>query len=150
MPSTEELIAIEHACTRVLLKSMSTFDDRDFKAFADLFTVDAVFVRANQPSEPLVGREAILVALNARPTDRLTRHLCTNIEIEVLDASRAKGRCYLLSFSTSTSLPDHVGGRPADSIQRMGEYHDQYVRTAEGWKIARRDGKVVMVMGEKK
>lgn len=142
----QQRLEIEHACQKILLKSISTFDERDFAAFAALFAPDGVFVRANQPDEPLVGREAILAALNARPADRLTRHLCTNVEIDAVDADHAVGRCYLYLFSASTTTPDQAGGRPADPIQRMGEYRDQYVRTGEGWRIARRDGKLVMVM----
>jgi hypothetical protein len=146
MLSNEETTAIEHACARVMLKSISTFDARDFQGFADLFAPDGIFVRANQPNEPLTGRAAILAALNTRPADRLTRHLCTNVEVDVLDANRAVGRCYLYLFSASTAAPEQVGGRPADKTQRVGEYRDEYVRTAEGWKIARRDGKVVMFL----
>jgi uncharacterized protein (TIGR02246 family) len=142
--TAQEQLAIEHACQKVMLKSISTFDDRDFAGFAALFAADGVFVRANQPGEPLVGREAIVAALQARPADRLTRHLCTNIEIDVIDADRAVGRCYLYLFSASTALPEQVGGRPADPTQRLGQYLDKYVRTPEGWRIARRDGKVVM------
>ena len=148
--TAQELIEIEHACQKILLRSISTFDDRNFEAFADLFASDGVFVRANQPNEPLIGRQAILAALQSRPADRLTRHLCTNIEIAVTDSDHAVGRCYLYLFSAATSAPEAVGGRPADSNQRLGEYRDKYVRTAEGWRIARRDGKVVMYMGEKK
>lgn len=142
----QQRLEIEHACRKVMLKSISTFDERDFAAFSGLFAHDGVFVRANQPDEPLIGREAILAALQARPADRLTRHLCTNVEIDVVDADHAIGRCYLYLFSASTSAPEQAGGRPADSTQRLGEYLDSYVRTAEGWRIARRDGKVVMFM----
>lgn len=141
-----ERMEIEHACQKVMLKSISTFDGRDFSGFAGLFAPDGVFVRANQPDAPLLGREAIQAALQSRPADRLTRHLCTNIEIDVVDADHAVGRCYLYLFSASASEPDQVGGRPADPTQRLGEYLDQYVRTPEGWRIARRDGKVVMFM----
>jgi ketosteroid isomerase-like protein len=144
--SPQQRLEIEHACQKVMLKSISTFDDRDFAGFAALFAHDGVFVRANQPTEPLVGQDAILAALNARPADRLTRHLCTNIEIDVIDADHAIGRCYLYLFSASSSAPEQVGGRPADSTQRLGEYLDRYARTPEGWRIARRDGKVVMFM----
>lgn len=145
MHSQEEML-IEHACQRVLMRSIRTFDDRDWQGFADTFAVDGQFFRANQPTTPLVGREAILAALQSRPADRLTRHLCSNVEIDVIDADHAKGRCYLYLFSATATPPEKAMGGPADPTQRLGEYTDDYVRTAEGWRIAKRVGVIVMHM----
>ncbi len=135
---------IEHACTRLVLRSLRAFDERDWLAYAQLFAEDGVFVRANEPDHPLEGRAAIHSALAERPANRLTVHLCTNLEIEVLDRDRAQGHCYLLLYSGDASHPESRAGRPADSIQRVGEYRDRFVRTAEGWKIALRVGKLIL------
>jgi 3-phenylpropionate/cinnamic acid dioxygenase small subunit len=150
MRSEAETMLIEHACERLLLRSIRTFDERDWQGFADVFAKEGVFVRANQPNDPLVGREAILVALKSRPADRLTRHLCTNIQIDVIDSDHAKGLCYLSLFSATATPPEKAIGGPADPVQRLGEYSDEYVRTADGWRIARRVGIIVLQMGEKK
>ena len=144
MHTEAEAMLIEHACERVLLRSIRTFDERDWQGFADVFAQDGVFVRANQPNDPLVGRDAILAALKSRPADRLTRHLCTNIQIDVLDSDHAKGLCYLYLFSATATPPEKAMGGPADPAQRIGEYVDDYVRTAEGWRIARRVGMIVL------
>jgi 3-phenylpropionate/cinnamic acid dioxygenase small subunit len=136
--------AIERACARLLLQSIRLFDQGDWNGFAQLFTPDGVFVRANEPAAPLAGRAAIVEALTARPAQRLTRHVCTNIEIETGDEARAQGRCYLLLYSADASQPADVGGHRADAVQRIGEYHDVYVRTSEGWRIARRTGKLIL------
>ena len=143
----EEEMLIEHACEKLIMRSIRTFDERDFQGFADVFAADGVFFRANQPTAPLVGREAILAALKSRPADRLTRHLCSNVQIDVIDADHAKGLCYLYLFSAAGSPPESALGGPADKVQRIGEYLDEYVRTAEGWKIAKRVGTIVMHMG---
>ncbi len=134
---------IEHACTRLVLRSLRAFDERDWQTYAQLFTEDGVFIRANEPDHPLEGRAAIRSALAQRPANRLTVHLCTNIEIEVLDGDRAQGRCYLLLYSGDASHPESGAGRPADATQRVGEYRDRFVRTPEGWKIALRVGKLI-------
>jgi ketosteroid isomerase-like protein len=138
---------IERACTRLVLRSLRAFDERDWPAYAQLFTEDGVFIRASEPDQPLVGRAAIETALAARPANRLTMHLCTNLEIEVLDGEHAQGRCYLLLYSGDASHEEGSAGRPADATQRLGEYRDRFVRTPGGWKIARRVGKLILHAG---
>lgn len=136
-------IEIERECTRLVLRSLRAFDDRDWIAYADLFAEEGVFIRANAPSEPLVGRAAIRQALEERPASRLTRHLCTNLQIDVLDEEHARGFCYLLLYAGDATQPEAAGGRQADSVQRIGEYRDAFVRTGNGWRIGRREGRLV-------
>jgi ketosteroid isomerase-like protein len=135
--------AIERECARLVLASLRAFDERDWPRYASLFTADGVFIRANAPDEPLIGREAIRAALAERPASRLTRHLCTNLEIDVIDAEHARGFCYLLLYAGDASQPATRAGRPADGVQRVGEYRDTLVRIAEGWRISRREGRLV-------
>jgi uncharacterized protein (TIGR02246 family) len=139
--------AIERECSRLILRSVRAFDERDWAAYASLFTSDGVFIRANAPDAPLVGRDAIRAALAGRPASRLTRHLCTNIEIDVIDAEHAAGFCYLLLYAGDASQPQSAAGRPADGIQRVGEYRDAFVRTDEGWLIGRREGRLILHTG---
>jgi len=144
----EAAMLIERACEKVLMRSIRTFDERDWQGFADVFAADGVFFRANQPATPLTGRAAILAALQSRPADRLTRHVCTNVEIDVIDADHARGLCYLHLFSATASPPEKAMGGPADQLQRIGEYSDEYVRTADGWKISKRVGIIVFHLGQ--
>lgn len=138
---------IERECARLVLRSLRAFDERDWKTYATLFAEDGVFIRANAPAEPLLGREAIHRALAQRPASRLTRHLCTNLEIEVLDAEHARGFCYVLLYAGDASQPEIAGSRPADGVQRVGEYRDAFVRTPAGWRIGRREGRLVLHTG---
>lgn len=144
MTSVPDEPAIERECARLVIRSLRVFDERDWEAYARCFTADGVFIRANAPAEPLVGREAIRAALAARPAARLTRHLCSNIEIDVLDAEHARGLCYLLLYAGDASEPESAAGRPADRVQRIGEYRDAFARTEEGWRISRREGRLVL------
>jgi 3-phenylpropionate/cinnamic acid dioxygenase small subunit len=139
--------AIERECARLVLRSLRAFDERDWTGYSQLFTEDGVFVRANAPAEPLLGREAIRRALAQRPASRVTRHLCTNLEIDVLDEERARGFCYLLLYAGDASQPEAVLGRAADGVQRLGEYRDTFVRTSAGWRIGRREGRLVFHTG---
>lgn len=138
---------IERDCVRLVLRSLRAFDERDWSAYAELFTEDGVFIRANAPNEPLVGREALRRALEERPASRLTRHLCTNLEIDILDAEHARGFCYLLLYAGDASQPETTGSRPADRVQRVGEYRDVFVRTPAGWRIGRREGRLIFHTG---
>ncbi len=143
----KDVAEIERACTRLILRSLRVFDERNWTTYAELFAEDGVFIRANEPNQPLAGRAAIAAALAARPADRLTMHLCTNVEIEVLDSEHAQGHCYLLLYSGDASHPESSTGRPADATQRLGEYHDRFVQTPEGWRIALRVGKLIFHAG---
>jgi SnoaL-like domain len=134
---------IERVCSRLVLRSIRAFDERDWTGYAQLFTPDGAFIRANAPDAPLVGRDAIRETLSARPATRLTRHLCTNIEIDVLDERNARGLCYLLLYAGDASEPESVAGRQADGVHRVGEYRDTFVQTGEGWCISRREGRLV-------
>lgn len=135
--------AIERACAHVVLRSIRAFDEQDWNAYAGLFAADGVFVRANQPGEPLAGREAIQRALAARSANRLTRHLCTNLDIEALDAKHARGLCYLLLYAGDASGPASAAGQAADGVQKVGEYRDTFVLSGEGWRISRREGRII-------
>jgi uncharacterized protein (TIGR02246 family) len=139
--------AIERTCARLVLRSLRAFDERDWLAYASLFTEDGVFIRANAPDEPLRGREAIRTALAERPASRLTRHLCTNLEIDVVDTEHARGSCYLLLYAGDETQPETSGSRPADRTQRVGEYRDTFVLTGDGWRISRREGRLVFHTG---
>lgn len=139
--------AIEHDCERLVLRSIRAFDERDWSGYAQLFTPDGVFIRASEPDAPLAGHAAIVAALAARPAARLTRHLCTNIEIDAHDKTHAVGRCYLLLFAADSSVRADRGGLAADSTQRVGEYRDIFAHTSEGWRIARRTGRLILYTG---
>jgi SnoaL-like domain len=148
MMSPAERMLIEHQCTKLVVQAMRCFDARDYVAFARLFAVDGQFVRATDRCAPLTGREAIAAALERRPASRFTRHLCTNIEVDVQDADHAQSVCYLLLYSATLTDPNSHKVLRADARQAVGEYHDRFVRTAEGWRIARREGTVLLETGD--
>lgn len=138
-----DALAIERACAHIVVRSLRAFDEQDWTAYAEWFTVDGTFIRANEPAQPLIGRAAIREALAARPASRLTRHLCTNLDIEPLAADRARGLCYVLLYAGRAEESARGAGRPAVGGQKVGEYHDTFVLTPEGWRIGRREGRLV-------
>ena len=131
---------IEHQCQQLVLRSIQLFDQQNWKTYAELFTEDGLLIQASQPDKSLLGRGAIVEALSQRSPDRLTRHICTNIVIDVEDDKRAAGLCYLLLYAADKSQPEDWTGRQVNSPRRVGEYRDQFVRTDLGWRIAERRG----------
>ena len=56
----------------------------------------------------------------------------STIHIVPVDSDHATG----VSYATIYSAP--AGESSVSSFALMGEYHDEFVRTAEGWKISKR------------
>jgi hypothetical protein len=82
--------------------------------------------RPTAPSTPIVGRDAILAAFEARAA-RITRHVCSNVVIDVESPTQARGHSAMLLFSGD--------GRPT-----VGSFDDPFILTADGWRFAERRG----------
>ena len=126
------------ACERLAIEFAHAVDHREVERAVSVFTPDAVFERKG---EQLEGRGAIRAAQQARPIHLVTRHLCASHRIEVIDGTHARGVVYFLLFRHEGSESDPPGPAPLVLPQTLGEYHDEYLRTDEGWKIARRVAK---------
>jgi hypothetical protein len=117
-----EALLIERACERLIVDSARCNDERQWAALAGLYTSAGVVVRPS--GQRLEGREAIEAAYAAGPPDRVTRHLCTNLRVDVDGPDDAHGTTAVLIV--------------ADGSYRVGEFADRFERTQEGWKIAER------------
>jgi hypothetical protein len=136
-------ITIERACERLVLDFAYFSDRADYDSLAALFTPDGTMARPS--GDPLVGRPAILEAYRSRPSGRITRHVCTNIRITVESAERASGLTYAVVYSGDSSrAPESHFGIQADPRRLVGEFEDQFVKTAEGWRIAARRARFLM------
>jgi hypothetical protein len=139
-PSDRDLA--ERACEK-LVKQFAVFNDTDqLERVADLFTEDGSFARPLDPINPTIGRSAILSMLQSRPP-RLSRHYMTNILVDVVSDTEATG----ISFVTFLTTTEVDAPRPVvcEPKMYMGEYHDTFVFTVEGWKIKSRKGNLTMI-----
>jgi ketosteroid isomerase-like protein len=129
---------IEHACARLVAQYADAVNRIDLDTFTALFTPDAVWQRPGQ--KPLVGQAAIRAFMQARPSPRVLRHVSSPALIEAIDADHARGASQTVCYEKLTDAPYPIPG----SIPSMVvDYRDEYVRTAGGWRIARRDTSVV-------
>lgn len=129
-------LLIERACSRLVLRAAEHADHQRPAELAALFAPDAVLNRPN--AEPLRGREAIREAYAQRPANRITRHVVTNIRVEVLSAVDARATSVVLLWAGSSDDAPGPRGRPACAGQVLGEFDDRFVLTPEGWRIASR------------
>jgi uncharacterized protein (TIGR02246 family) len=111
-------------------------DSGRFEDFAALFAVDGVLEVRGE--EPLHGRDAIRAFLQGVGTDLSAatavptiRHHVSNLTIDVVSPSEARGGCYFLAIT-------------GHGVDHWGRYRDRYVPDGDKWlfahRLARTDG----------
>lgn len=134
---------IEQACIK-LVNQFAVFNDSSrFAELMDLFIADARYARPIAPDVFIVGKADILASFEARPKERVGRHLMTNIIIDVLGPTSAKGICYVTLYSGTEGQKAEKFGLQAQASQFIGEYHDEFVLTDQGWKFSQRGGNII-------
>jgi ketosteroid isomerase-like protein len=141
--SQAEMRNVEAACYALAIEYAEIIDSRDWPRLAEIFAEDATFLRPTAPKEPIHGADKIVAMFQARPRGRLTQHLISNFRVRMETMDTAVGTCRVLFFSSDESEPETPEGRKAASKQSIGVYHDRYVRTKNGWRIAERLGSMV-------
>ncbi|MEM7077023.1 MAG: nuclear transport factor 2 family protein [Pseudomonadota bacterium] len=121
---------VRKACTDLVLDYAYYRDRPDADALAALFAEDAELSVLGQT---YVGREAITARLRGAENGPSFRHLMSTIRIFPVDATFARG----VSYVTVYSAPH--GASEVEGFLGMGEYHDEFVLTEQGWRIAARE-----------
>lgn len=144
--SSAERLEIERACERLILAYSRALDIGDMNAAADCFAEHGTFSRPMAPDQVIAGREAVRASLLTRPKTLLTRHLSTNMMIDVESRDAASGLSYLTMVSTSPqegAKPPHVSPGPV----WFGEMRDRFVRENGTWKFLERRGSIQVKFG---
>jgi hypothetical protein len=111
-------------------------DSGRFADFAALFAVDGVLEVRGEP--PLRGRDAIrsfLEGVGSQLADATTvptiRHHVSNLVIDIVSPTEARGACYFLAIT------EH-------GVDHWGRYRDRYTAAGDKWhfahRLARTDG----------
>jgi hypothetical protein len=141
--NTNDIQMIEQACSK-LISQFAVFNDAGrHEDLVNLFIEDGRYARPTDPENYVTGKTAILAAFKARPADKLTRHLITNVVVDVSSPITAQGICYVTLYTGSTAVPAEKFGFVANAKQLIGEYLDEFVLTEEGWKFSQRSGKLI-------
>ncbi|MGC1523948.1 MAG: nuclear transport factor 2 family protein [Steroidobacteraceae bacterium] len=142
-PTAAERIEIERACERIVYAYSRALDLGDMSGAADHFAEHGSFARPMAPDKIIQGREAIRAALLTRPKILLTKHLATNIMIDVISRDEACGLSYLTMIST-TPPGDAAAPYLSAGPVYFGEIQDRFVREGGAWKILERRGSIQM------
>jgi hypothetical protein len=131
-----ERIQVERECERLVTAYCHYVDHGEAASIADLFVDDGVWQSGNVVME---GMDQLREGFGLRQanTTRMSRHVCSNLLLDVLDADNAKGVVYLTLYRH-----DGEAGRetsPLDGPALVGEYQDRFVRAPEGWRFAHRE-----------
>ena len=125
---------IELACQRLSKLYARMVDFKTYEMVDDIFTEDALL----DAGGALQGRDSIRQGMARRNPKLRSRHVLTNILVDVVDDRNATG-------TTCLTLYRHVGDeslqdKPIELVgpAAVGEYLDRFALTAEGWRIASR------------
>ena len=117
-------------------------DNGDHEALADLFTEDCQLARPFQPAHPSHGRAAVQAIFRDRKPI-LVRHVVSNVLVEVISETEARGTNYLMMLSSHDGIDPP---QPAGTLY-VGGFEDHYVKTEGKWRFMSRHGRVVLHMG---
>ena len=127
----EEIVS---ACTALSIAYARHVDFQNYDAFVELFTEDGCL----DVGVPIRGKETLRKAMTRRPDELRSRHVLTNIFIDVLGEKEATGITYLTLYRHVG--PESLEDAPIDFRHpaAVGHYEDRFALTPEGWRIAQR------------
>lgn len=136
MDDLERMLA-ERACERLIVDYCRLVDFGRAGEIADLFTEDG---RWEGTELVLAGRAEIRAWFTEREklTRRVSRHLCVNVGVDVLDGGEAESSCLLVNYRHDRSEGDQTMPAPMAVPKFVGELTDRFRRMPEGWRFSSR------------
>lgn len=125
---------IQRECETLSIAYARYLDFREYDRFVDLFTEGAHL----DAGGVIDGRENIRLAMSKRSDKLRSRHILTNIHIDVIDENTATGIAYLTLFRHRG--PESLEDAPVEfeAPAAVGHYTDRFERTDQGFRFARR------------
>lgn len=141
--SAAERIEIERACERLVYDYSRALDLSDMNAAADFFAENGSLSRPMMADQVIQGRDTIRASLLTRPKGLLTKHLASNVRVDVESRDLASGLSYLTMISTTPAADAKAPFVSAGPIW-FGEFKDRFVRENGVWKFLERRGSIQM------
>lgn len=137
-------VLAERACERLIVEYARLVDYGNAAAIADLFTEDGTWEGTDLV---LTGRDEIRAWFERRAgvSRRVSRHVCTNVGVDVVSPDEAESVCIMLNYRHDRREGDTSLPVPADHPKYVGELRDRFRRTPEGWRFSSRKVEVAFV-----
>lgn len=116
-------------------------DAKDWDGYANCYIDDGAVMTFESWGD-IVGKEAIKKAASAEQRFAGLQHTMTNMQFQVDGSDKAKGTAYLWFCAT----PDT--SKPEVNYAFGGPYQFEFMRTKEGWRIARMRLRKIWAMGK--
>jgi len=124
----------ERECGRLIIDFARRLDLGEPASVAELFTPDGVWEWPGGDRR-VAGRDALRRYFGARPADRLSRRLMTNILVTLTSATTAAATSYLTTYR----VDGYSGGMlPPRLPVNVGHYEDTFTKVDGTWLLARR------------
>jgi 3-phenylpropionate/cinnamic acid dioxygenase small subunit len=131
----------QYEVRNVLARIAQNADTGTIEEYLDNFTPDAQWVMPDNPSLGVAGsvrsgHAEIRAGVEERRGAGLqgpgtySRHMVQTIAVTVESDDRATARSYFTYFTDTLLAP---------KLASVGQYDDTFVRTADGWKLCRRE-----------
>lgn len=139
--TTPEVADAQSAVRNLLARIAQTADTGTIEEYLDNFTPDAEWVMPDNPSLGVAGsvrtgHAEIRAGVEERRGAGLqgpgsySRHMVQTITVTSESVDRATARSYFTYFTDTLLAP---------KLASVGQYDDTFVRTADGWKLCRRE-----------
>ncbi|WP_041822017.1 nuclear transport factor 2 family protein [Streptomyces davaonensis] len=130
-----ESLYAERACERLVIDFVHRLDLGEPASVAELFTEDGTW-EWPAGDRMVKGRPALGEYFGARPADRLSRRLMSNILVTVTSPDTATATSYFTTYR----VDGFEGGLvPPGSPVQVGHYEDEFRRQSDGtWLLSAR------------
>ena len=127
-------LADELECARLTIAWARYVDLHEDNDVVALFSEDGVL---HGPSgQRIEGHAAILSALATRSANRVTRHMLAPPFISLVGPDEAEGVTCFTVFEGFKDQHEGAGPMALRPPVTVGEFHQSYRRTPQGWRIA--------------
>jgi len=132
---TQEKLIIKDECRELSLRFGRFQDERRYEDLPELMVAEGTYTR--------LGEELTIADfiewVGTMPPNK-TRHFVTDIDFSEVSEVSAKGISYytLYLYSGDGETP-----YPLDGPFVVGEYHEEFTKTDEGWKIKSREARII-------
>jgi SnoaL-like domain len=127
----QEQCRLEREIERIIVRFFYYLDERLYENLAALMAADGVWTRQG---ERLHGPAMVLAALKERPPGLMTRHVISNILIDLPEPTRAEASFYMTVFRRDGELPVD-GPAPMELPHVVALCRQKLSQGEQGWRI---------------